>query len=218
VVNPFETLSDYPGRGLVVRWGLEGNLEWLYFVTGRSKSSRDRQARRVGDAVLIEPTNAVESDPLRHYTCARPFVEGLVVGNGDHVDVLVDLLDGGVELGAALVEIDPEPDPPIHTPRIGAVLTKTSATVFAVTQREGVIERRVADVPQRQNLVAVQTTYEGAIQEPAGSAPFHLLTSDLPFDRLTDALWSSLSLDLRVLYLGGTDISVTGCRIEHQRP
>jgi IMP cyclohydrolase len=121
-VSTFVDIGDYPGRGVLVRRRSDGDLEWVYFVTGRSESSRRRRARQVGDVVYIEPTGPGHADPLRHYACARTFSEGLIVGNGDHVDVLAEQLDDRVGLEAALTTITPEPDPPINTPRIGAVI------------------------------------------------------------------------------------------------
>lgn len=209
-------IGDYPGRGVLVRRRPQGNLEWAYFVTGRSEASRHRRLHRAHDVVFVEPTEATEADPLRHYACARPFVDGLIVGNGDHVDVVARQLDLGLGLEAALVEIDPEPDPPINTPRIGAVLTDSFAAVFGVANRQGAIERKTTDVTGAPDIVAVHTTYDGPARTPVGSAPLHLLSSDLPFDRLVDALWSSLPTDLRVLLLAGTGTSVADCRTIHQ--
>ena len=211
-------IGDYPGRGVLVRRRPDGGFEWAYFVTGRSESSRRRRARRVGDVVYIEPTGWLQADPLRHYACARPFSEGLIVGNGDHIDVLAEQLDVGVGLDAALARIAPEPDPPINTPRIGAVIRERSAVLFSVADIQGAIERRSTELPPGPHTLAVLTTYEGPAGEPIGSAPLHLLSNDEPIERLVDDLWSSLPVDLRVLLVGATGSSLSGCRLIHQQP
>lgn len=214
-VGTFVGIGDYPGRGVLVRRRSDGGFEWAYFVTGRSESSRSRQARTVGDAVFIEPTGPAQADPLRHYACARPFPNGLIIGNGDHVDVVADQLNTGVGLDAALAGIVPEPDPPINTPRIGAVIQASSAIVFSVADNQGAIERRTTEMPPAPHTIAVQTTYDGSVDEPVGSAPLRLLTSDEPFERIVDDLWSTLRVDLRVLLLAGVGSSVSDSRLAH---
>lgn len=209
-------IDGYPGRGVLLRRRTEGGFEWAYFVTGRSESSRRRRARRVGEVVYIEPTGRSQADPLRHYACARPFSEGLIVGNGDHVDVLVERLDVGVGLGAALATIAPEPDPPIYTPRIGAVIREHTAAIFSVAEIQGTIVRRTIELPPGTHTLAVQMTYEGSVAKPIGSAPLRILSSDEPIERLVADLWSSLPSDLRVLLLVGTGTSVSGCWLVNQ--
>lgn len=214
-MSTFTGIGEYPGRGVLVRRSADGGLDWAYFLTGRSESSRRRRARQVGDVVHIEPTVQVQADPLRHYACARPFSRGLILGNGSHVDVLVEQLDSGVGLSTALLEIDPEPDPPIDTPRIGAVIEESSAVFFSVAGHPGAIERRTTELSSAPHALAVQTTYAGPTEDPVGSAPLHLLSSAEPMERLVDDLWSSLPADLRVLLLVGTGSSVSGSRLAY---
>jgi hypothetical protein len=114
--------------------------------------------------------------------------------------------------------ITPEPDPPLNTPRIGAVIRQRSAVIFSVAEIQGAIERRTTELPTGPLALAVQITYQGPAEEPVGSAPLSLLSSDEPIEQLGDDLWSSLSADLRVLLTVGTGGSVSGCRLLHQDP
>lgn len=172
--------------------------------------------RLLDEVALVESTEATDADPLRHYVCAQPFADGLIIGNGDHVDAIATRVDRAAVLESVLERIEPEPDPPINTPRIGALISESSATVFSVAYRQQEIERRVTELPTRPDAVALQTTYAGPVYAPVGSAPLHLLSNGRTFDSLVDELWSTLSAERRVALLAGTGTSVSGCWTIHQ--
>jgi len=99
-------LSKYPGRGLIHLVDTTGIASWAYFITGRSESSRAR--RITAEHGRLDVTATSESagfDARRHYTCARPTNDGLIVGNGDHVDAIAI----GLDEPRPLVEVLREP-------------------------------------------------------------------------------------------------------------
>lgn len=60
-------LPDYPGRGVIAYRDMDGELWWLYFLTGRSDASRSRRLRFTVDHLEAEPTASTARDDLRHY-------------------------------------------------------------------------------------------------------------------------------------------------------
>ncbi len=99
-------------------------------------------------------------------SAAQPSRHGLVVGNGDHVEQLAKALDNGASLTAALEDVEPEPDPPIRTPRIGAVIGSATAKLFRVTLTGQGIERDVIVLDGSPGSLATLTTYEGPRAAP----------------------------------------------------
>jgi IMP cyclohydrolase len=198
-------LSGYPGRGVGVRGGASGGIEWLYFLTGRSKPSRARRFEVTGDRLEVTPVSpGTQLDALRHYACAVPLRsnEGVVVGNGDHVERIATQLTGGRSLEEAVVELEPEPDPPIHTPRIAVVVTRARARGVRVYAADHAVTRDVFDISIGSNLV-ILTTYDGNIQTPVGSAPVSALHVPVEVDA-ANFIWDRLDPDLRVTLAAGT--------------
>lgn len=201
-------IGRYPGRGLLVHVSGDGHLGWIYFVTGRSPASRRRRARRDENRVVIESTEAATPrDSLRHYTCVRVADERIVVGNGDHVDVIADLLAAGATVDSTLERIDPEPDPPIHTPRIALCLGATAELLIAHKATKGT-SRLVVNVPRVPCTSTVVTTYDGDIEVPAGTAPVRTTVDRRDFDDVAHGVWASLDHELRVLLVAGAGTDV----------
>ena len=146
-------VGGYPGRGLLLHTSADLRQTWMYFITGRSESSRSRRIRVVPHALLVEPTGSeAERDRLRHYACARRTEDGLVIGNGDHVDVIANRLISGLATIEAVADIVPEPDPPIFTPRI-AMIVGATVEMFSVFHEGDTVRRRLDTVPTRRNSV-----------------------------------------------------------------
>lgn len=202
-MNLGSQLGGYPGRGLIVHVDPAGQLGWLYFVTGRSESSRNRQAVRLDDGTLaVAPVSGAADapDPLRHYVCARPVADGLVIGNGDHVGTIADRIGAGADLAAAIGDLEPEPDPPINTPRIAAVVTNEPYLAAVCSTPDG-ISLRVQPVRLTPGTATVLTTYAGDAADPGGSAPLAVAPAEGSLRALTDDVWNALDPDLRVLLL-----------------
>ncbi len=167
-----DALSEYPGRGLIYSTDLAGAAWWVYFITGRSPASKARQVRSDPDGLVIAPIDeSTDSDNLRHYACARSAHDTLVVGNGDHIDVLADGIRAGQSSDDLASRIEPEPDPPIWTPRIALVMGK-DPHFLAVHGSEDEIVRRIEAIPRARGSAAMLTTYSGSTEELAGHAPF----------------------------------------------
>lgn len=200
-------LSAYPGRGIVLRRPAAGELEWLYFLTGRSDASKARRfALRDGSLTVAPLDPGTDHDDLRHYPCVTTVAAGggdrLVIGNGDHVAQLAHALAGGAALVDAVAPIEPEPDA-LHTPRIAAVVSADDVWIAAVLRSAGATERRVEQIHLTPGGALVLHTYAGSIDEPIGTAPtFRFgLRADEP---LPDLVWDALHPDHRVALATGT--------------
>ncbi len=223
-VDDLQALAGYPGRGIAVHRTDDGELRWVYFLTGRSPSSQARRFVRRPGALAVGPTDAgAQFDELRHYLCATG-VDGsarIVVGNGDHVATIAQLLARGLGLVQAIEELAPEPDPPINTPRIAAVLDPDAdATGDGAGAVELVIVRDVGGQPERlvhpvrlgRNEGIVVRTYVGDVAVPVGSAPL------LPFAApaaasVPELVWHALDPELRVVLAAGTARSAEPTRL-----
>lgn len=197
------SLAPYPGRGIIHHVAADGSTGWIYFITGRSSSSRDRRIRPEGESLTVIPADPeLEADPLRHYRCVRRSGDRLVIGNGDHVDVLVDGLANGLPLDQVVKAVDPEPDPPIFTPRIALVLDG-EPTFVAVKRSGSEVERVVIDAGFQPATATVICTYNGTAKDPLGSAPIRRFSEERSLLGLASALWSALDPAYRVALIGG---------------
>ena len=196
-------VGGYPGRGLLLHTSADLRQTWMYFITGRSESSRSRRIRVDPHSLVVEPTGSeAERDRLRHYTCARRTDDGLVIGNGDHVDVIADRLISGGATAEVFADIVPEPDPPIFTPRI-AMIVGTTVEMFSVFRDGDTVRQRLDTVPTRPRSVTVLSTYSGTSDEPRGSAPTATFEEVRDRETVIDALWSALDHQLRVALAWG---------------
>lgn len=117
--------STYPGRGLIAGSEESGEaMILLYWITGRSSSSRNRVLRLSGDRVVTEWRDPDEGgDPrFRLYTAMRTAGAYELASNGDHTDTIADQLTRGMSPQESLTTIEHEDDPPIFTPRIVCAL------------------------------------------------------------------------------------------------
>lgn len=187
-----------------------GTIRWLYFLTGRSEASKRRSLHFEAGRLSVVPTDGDADDRLRHYDCAVPVpgampesvARGLVIGNGDHVELIAERLGAGVSVEAALAGIDPEPDPPINTPRI-AVVVQGQATIFlSVLLDDSVVRRHVTPVLPDPSRAYAVCTYSGDPARPTGDSP--RFTIEHPGDDLPEQVWEALDPDRRVLLCAGS--------------
>ncbi|AUV83753.1 IMP cyclohydrolase [Salinigranum rubrum] len=140
----------YIGRFVVVGPGLGA-----YRVSSRSFPNR-RIVDRAG-TLTVGPTDAAEEtdNPYVSYNCLRPAGDGVVLGNGSHVDPVAEKVDMGYPardaLALALLALDFEKDD-YDTPRVAGVVT--AETAFVGTVRRDALLVEEVDEP---TLVA---TYE----------------------------------------------------------
>jgi hypothetical protein len=148
---------------------------------------------------------------LRHYDCVTTVAGTLqiVVGNGDHARTIASSLQDGCSLDEAIVPLEPEPDPPINTPRIAAVLDLHHAQIVRVRRGRETSQthRDVRPVVLEPGEGLVLHSCSGASDRPIGSAPHFLI--HVPVDwSLPTLIWQALNPDHRVMLAAGSVSSV----------
>lgn len=199
--------NAYPGRGIV--WGRLPDGSWCaaYLLTGRSEASRRREIRpgEHGDLEVV-PTGAVEEDDLRHYAAAVETDTWLVYGNGRQVATVRDRLAGGAMPVVALQDLEYEPDPPILTSRITAIVDRNdpSRAWFGIARRPlsertaGVVATvSVRDLAPGDAVLATTYRSDGTTVEPA-EVFLEGSTGAAHLAELTDQLWAALAPERRV--------------------
>lgn len=204
-----EALAEarYPGRGLaVVRCG-NGALGLVYWLTGRSEPSRERALVASGlDLIVQDRRTGQASDPLRHYRASLRIHRYDVVGNGDHVDHVAAALEESPRAIEAWWSEQPEPDPPLHTARILAIIERASEIVYLTAARRGTagvaehVALRVAEVPAGRGLAMV--TYRGDPARPEPWAAPMWIEVAHALDEQLAATWASLDARYRVAVAG----------------
>lgn len=198
----------YPGRVIIVARTAAG-IVTAYAATGRSEASRQRRIRLTDDGdLLVEPTVGDASDPLRHYRAVRRVPGHFVLGNGSQVDPVADRIAAGAVPSVALEDLEYEPDPPIFTPRITAVVADDDRIWLGAAHR-GSSERASADtIVTRAGELGVGeglllSTYRGPVAEPiTNRVPVPVTTSATSHGELARQLWEGLDAERRVLASG----------------
>ncbi|WP_195909273.1 IMP cyclohydrolase [Microlunatus sp. Gsoil 973] len=203
-------LSDrpYPGRVIIVARTPTG-LVCAYAATGRSEASRQRRIRLTGDGdLLVEPTVGDASDPLRHYRAVRRTDRHFVLGNGSQVDPVADRIAAGEVPAVALEDLEYEPDPPIYTPRITAVVADDDWVWLAAAHRGSAARASADTIVTRAGELAVGdglllSTYRGPVAEPVtNKVPVPITTTAGSHTELARQLWDGLDAERRVLAAG----------------
>ncbi len=121
---------EYPGRGIVLGTTPSGKTAVIYFIMGRSASSRARRFVKNGDDLAIKYT--ADKDPehaeLIIYSPIRMLGRTIIVTNGDQTDTVYDALRLGGSFESALGTRCFEPDPPHFTARISGLVTFENGT------------------------------------------------------------------------------------------
>ncbi|ELZ31185.1 IMP cyclohydrolase [Halogeometricum pallidum JCM 14848] len=133
----------YVGRFIVV-----GPDFGAYRVSSRSFPNR-RVVERDGVLTVAPTPDAPESDnPYISYNCVREGGDGVVVGNGSHVDPVAEKLDIGYPARDALAEsllaLDYEKDD-YDTPRIAGVVGEDS--YVGIVRKDALLVRPVEEDP-----------------------------------------------------------------------
>ncbi len=117
--------NPYPGRGLVVgRSSAQDAWLMIYWIMGRSESSRNRKFVAEGGSIRTEPVNAqLLYDPsLIIYEAMLELPELYLVSNGAQTRALYVGLQADQTFDSVMAHWDREPDAPNYTPRISAML------------------------------------------------------------------------------------------------
>jgi IMP cyclohydrolase len=207
--------GTYPGRVVVLARTPVGELLGGVALTGRSPRSRARVLAPDDGALVVAPASPgagsgraaggslTARDPLRHYTAAVSDDAWTVFGNGDHVETVAKSLATGTDPRLALDGLEYEPDPPIFTPRITAVVERSTghAWLGAARHADGlrsgtdVTVTTLGDLGPGEGVVL--TTY---LPDPTGVEPFpvaarrhrDVVTRAGGAITLLDELWSAL--------------------------
>jgi IMP cyclohydrolase len=201
----------YPGRGVLAARTATGERCLVYFLTGRSPASREREIVVLadGDVAVRSTGDGQPADALRHYVAAAQRDGVVVVGNGSQVVPLAEALARGADPLDAWSAHSYEPDEPIYTPRIWASTTTDpdGPVLLGYATRSaraaGDVDR-VIWAPGR--LAAgdgtLMSTYDGsAANVRTARVPEDVSTAAASLDELLTEVWSALDPDLRVAAL-----------------
>ncbi|MFI0965816.1 IMP cyclohydrolase [Streptomyces sp. NPDC021080] len=176
------------------------------FLTGRSPASRDRAMRLIGGDLVVGPLAPGEHDPLRHYAAATATDEWLVLGNGEQASQVAERLRGGASATDALSGLQYEPDPPIRTSRITALISRDGgrATVFGAARpsraarlTSNVMTLAVQDLEPGEAVLLTTYTSDGELVSVA--APFTETTVKADdAEELLNEIWSALDERFRI--------------------
>jgi len=202
--------NPYPGRGLVVgRSSVEDAWLIVYWIMGRSASSRNRRFVAAGTTLRTEPidTSHMEQPELLIYEAMLELPSIYLVSNGDQTRTIYDVLQTGGTFDSALATREREPDAPHYTPRISAMLElqpypgsltlsilKANHADPALTDR---VTYRLATPPQGFGFGL--TTYSGDGNPlPSFSGDPLLLPLNGNAESVLDTYWNALNSDNRV--------------------
>lgn len=182
----------------------DGGAFVAYFVTGRSVPSRSRTVVRLttGDIAVV-PTQGDADDPLRHYVAIATVGDRSFVGNGNHVEEVSRDAADEADVFARFRTHSYEPDPPILTPRILAVMDAKSGWAGIGAARRGArtdcehvwFEARALSAGDALTV----RTYQGDVHEPRSHGdPSWAEPGDSVEDTI-HRLWERLDDGLRVL-------------------
>jgi IMP cyclohydrolase len=198
--------NPYPGRGPVCARSRSGAVHGGYFLTGRSAASKDRVLRVDGDELVAGPVTTAECDPLRHYTAALSTADWLVFGNGGQVAQVTGRLREGTSAADSLGGLEYEPDPPIRTSRITALVSRDGGrtAVLGAARPSGgsrlsanVMTFTVQDLEPGEAVL--MTTYQSDGQTVLTATPFEEATITAHDGaELLEEIWSALNPRFRV--------------------
>ena len=117
--------NSYPGRGIIIGKSENNNICIAYFLSGRSKNSRNRILEEVDGDVFTKAfdESKVEDPSLIIYSAIKTLENTIIVTNGDHTDTIYDGLKNNISFEDSLFTRKFEPDSPNFTPRISGIVS-----------------------------------------------------------------------------------------------
>lgn len=199
--------NTYPGRGLVVGRGTDGAWLQVYWIMGRSESSRNRRFVAEGGTLrtaAVDPAKVADPSLIIYRAMAE--LDGLyVVTNGDQTDTITSALAAGGTFAAALAKREREPDAPNYTPRISALLDpgagRVELSILRANDADPALTDRcffVAPPPPPGSGYGL-TTYasDGSPLPPFRGDPLWLPLAGTA-DEVADTYWAALDADNKV--------------------
>jgi len=168
--------NPYPGRGIIMGMGTNGERVQIYWIMGRSENSKNRIFLQNKDGSVS--TKAFDekktTDPsLIIYTPLRVVNGAHIVSNGNQTDTIAEFLRNGKTTEEALKTKTYEPDAPNYTPRISGVFYPNgfySLSILKASDKEN--PKRESIFIEKEccaaNVGEMLTTYEGE-EEPLQS-------------------------------------------------
>ncbi|GLV59527.1 hypothetical protein KDH_63530 [Dictyobacter sp. S3.2.2.5] len=208
----FELLRNnpYPGRGLVIgRSSVEDAWLMIYWIMGRSASSRNRRFVAAGTTLRTEPidTRQMENPELLIYDAMLELSSIYLVSNGDQTRTIYDALLAGNSFDAALEKREREPDAPHYTPRISGMLDlqtfpgRITLSILKASQANPANTDRFTYRPGKlpRGFGMGLTTYRGDGNPlPSFSGDPLLLPCAGKAEAVLDTYWNALNADNRV--------------------
>ena len=203
----WEALSqtDYPGRFFIAGRNSEGFLTVAYALTGRSEGSRNRKL--VWEYGRLRVVSADESKSagdksLTIYDAVIPVEAGLVVSNGAQSKEIAMSLRTGENFQKALSLFSYEPDSPIFTSRISALISAEGLEMSNI--KRGPSGETIRDnfgypIPD-EGMVRAMQTYEGTKDGKVvrfDRTPYVLDISGTD-EEIADRVWNALPQDHRI--------------------
>jgi IMP cyclohydrolase len=157
--------NPYPGRGIVMGFGPNGERVQIYWIMGRSENSKNRIFVKNDDGSVS--TKAFDekkvTDPsLIIYNPFRIAAGAHIISNGDQTDTIAEFLNAGKTAQEALKTRTYEPDAPNYTPRISGVFYPNGSYAISILKknpsRESIFIEKETGLPNAGEMI---TTYEG---------------------------------------------------------
>ena len=206
--------NKYPGRGIIIGLEPDGkNMVAYYFLTGRSEGSQNRMFVETDGGIEIRPIDPSleKGDPsLLIYSPIKTFFkkleERIIVSNGSHTDIIYDNADKQKPFREALEQFEFEPDGPIYTPRIAALISIYSSfrrlELGIVKSKDQQGRECVREYYQHESKLGhgyYISTYEGNGNPPAifNSEPV-LVEIEPDYKAMTQKIFDSLDPEYRV--------------------
>lgn len=132
--------NPYPGRGIICGLSVDGKKCFqVYWIMGRSESSRNRVFEKEGRFVKTElwnKTSVINSELLIYYP-VKNVGEFHIVSNGNHTDNIENALKSKESFYIAMEKETYEPDAPHYTPRIAALFNlKKMSLILGIVKKD----------------------------------------------------------------------------------
>ena len=199
--------NSYPGRGIVIGETPNGeNLVQVYWIMGRSASSRNRIFKQDGEFVktqLFKDDKTIDTSLIVYYP-ARNFGKYHIITNGDQTDTIYDFIKNNKTFEEALNTRTFEPDGPNWTPRISAVVEGAGykMSILKSMNLEGsAVGRYFFEYPEAENGVGHLITTYKTNGNPIPSFEGEPIRWDMAhekFDEWANHVWEALNEDNKV--------------------
>ncbi len=207
----FENLrrNPYPGRGLIVGRSTIDDWLMIYWIMGRSASSRNRHFVVSEGTLRTEPvdTRAMERPELLIYEAMLELPRIYLVSNGDQTRTIYDTIQAGGSFDDALATREREHDAPHYTPRISAMLdlrTRPAALTLSILKANP-IDPAYTDrftyrpAPPQPGFGVGLTTYQGDGNPlPSFSGDPLLLPLPASAEEALETCWNALNEENRI--------------------